>query len=72
MGQSTLEDFSGEVSPLLAAKWTLRNDPRVRHRQHGSGDILTATLAGDDEGVQVRARSLEHGNDGRRTRGEDQ
>jgi len=37
------------------------NDPRVRHRLNGCGDVLSATFAGNDKGVDALRWSMKRG-----------
>jgi len=59
--QSTLEYFGGQVASTRTAQRAGLNDPAIGHCLNGCSDVLTATLAGDDKGVDLCWRALEHG-----------
>jgi hypothetical protein len=46
-GQSSLEYLRWQVASFLSTERALRDDPSIRHRLNGSGNVLLAAFAGD-------------------------
>jgi hypothetical protein len=57
--QSASEYLGWEIPSSLTAQWTGVNDPRIRHRLDGCGDVLTASFALDYEVVESGGGSVE-------------